>query len=190
VAGKPALVSATGYTGEDGFEIFVSSENAEELWSALLDAGGPAGLVPAGLGARDSLRLEMGYALYGNDLDEEHTPIEAGLGWITKLDKGAFIGRGALARQKDAGPARRLVGLRLGGRAFPRPGYRVLSGGEQVGVLTSGTLSPSLGEGIALAYVPSDLAAAGTELEVDVRGKGVAARVERPPFYTQGSIRR
>ena len=190
VAGKPALVSATGYTGEDGFEIFVSSEDAEELWLALLDAGGPAGLVPAGLGARDSLRLEMGYALYGNDLDEEHTPIEAGLGWITKLDKGAFIGRGALARQKDAGPPRRLVGLRLGGRAFPRPGYRVLSGGEQVGVLTSGTLSPSLGEGIALAYVPSGLAAAGTELEVDIRGKGVAARVERPPFYTQGSIRR
>jgi len=190
VSGRAAIVSATGYTGEDGFELYVDAEDAVELWRELLAAGEAHGLVPAGLGARDSLRLEMGYALYGNDLDEGHTPLEAGLGWITKLGKGDFIGREALARQKETGVERRLVGLRLLERGFPRPGYAIRSKGETVAAVTSGTLSPSLGEGIAMAYLPVGLADAGTEVEVDLRGKAVRARVVRPPFYTEGSIRR
>ncbi|MBT7504337.1 MAG: glycine cleavage system aminomethyltransferase GcvT, partial [Gemmatimonadales bacterium] len=153
VAGVPAVISGTGYTGEDGFELYVSAEHAAALWDVLLAKGEGAGLIPAGLGARDSLRLEVGYALYGNDLDEEHTTLESGLGWVTKLDKGDFIGREALAAQKEAGVGRRLVGLRLEGRGFPRPGYEVLSDGEVVGQLTSGTVSPSLGFGVAMGYV-------------------------------------
>ena len=190
LAGCPALVSATGYTGEDGFELLIGAERAREVWSALLGAGEPHGLLPAGLGARDSLRLEMGYALYGNELSEEHTPLEAGLGWITKLEKGDFLGRDALVRQKERGVERRLAGLRLLERAFPRPGFPVRSSDREVGVLTSGTMSPTLGEGIALAYLPAALAQPETQLEVDVRGKGVPAQVLRPPFYTRGSIRR
>lgn len=190
VAGRDAVISGTGYTGEDGFELYVSAGEAGEIWDALLEEGGADGLIPAGLGARDSLRLEMGYALYGNDLDEAHTALESGLGWIVKLDKGDFIGREALAEQKEAGPTRRLVGLRLTERGFPRPGYAILSEGAEVGVVTSGTLSPSLGEGIAMGYVPTDLAAPGTELEIEVRGRGTPAVVQRPPFYTDGSIKR
>jgi aminomethyltransferase len=190
VAGVPAVISGTGYTGEDGFELYVPAERARELWDALLDAGTDRGLIPAGLGARDSLRLEVGYALYGNDLDEDHTPLESALGWITKLDKGDFVGREALLAQKEAGVPRRLVGLRLTTRGFPRPGYRILADGEPVGQVTSGTLSPTLGEGIALGFVQSAYAAQGTELAIEIRGKGVAAVVQRPPFYTEGSIRR
>ena len=190
VAGRDAVVAGTGYTGEDGFELYLRADDAIEVWGALLAAGGASGLVPAGLGARDSLRLEMGYALYGNDLDEDHTPIEAGLGWITKLDKGEFSGRAALAAQKDHGVERRLVGIKLKERGFPRPGYDVLENGQPVGVITSGTVSPSLGVGIALAWVPSRLAALGSELAISLRGKPVQAEVVRPPFYTSGSIRR
>jgi aminomethyltransferase len=198
VAGIPATIAGTGYTGEDGFELYVAAGDAVALWRALLAAGKDAGLVPVGLGARDSLRLEMGYALYGNELDADHTPLEAGLGWITKLDKklatewngGHFVGRDALLRQKREGVRRRLVGLRLGERAFPRHGYDVLAGGARVGVVTSGTLSPSLGTGIALAYVPSEHSEIGTALQVDARGRPLDAVVTRPPFYTSGSIRR
>ena len=190
VAGRDAVVAGTGYTGEDGFELYLRSDDAVEVWGALLAAGRASGLVPAGLGARDSLRLEMGYALYGNDLDEDHTPLEAGLGWITKLDKGKFSGRAALAAQKDHGVERSLVGIKLKERGFPRPGYDVLENGHPVGVVTSGTVSPSLGVGIALAWVPSRLAARGSELVISLRGKPVRAEVVRPPFYTAGSIRR
>ncbi len=190
VAGVRAVIAGTGYTGEDGFELYVDAEDAAGLWRAILAEGRERGLKPAGLGARDSLRLEMGYALYGNDLDEEHTALESGLGWITKLDKGEFLGREALARQKEEGVARRLVGLKLTDRGFPRPGYAVLADGEPVGVVTSGTVSPSLGEGIAMGYVPAALTRVDTPLQVDVRGRPLAARVQRPPFYTQGSIRR
>jgi aminomethyltransferase len=190
VAGVPAVISGTGYTGEDGFELYVGAEHAAALWDALLAKGEGAGLIPAGLGARDSLRLEVGYALYGNDLDEEHTTLESGLGWVTKLDKGDFIGREALAVQKEAGVGRRLVGLRLEGRGFPRPGYEVLSDGEVVGQLTSGTVSPSLGFGVAMGYVRADLSKADTRLQIDVRGKPMDVVVQRPPFYTEGSIRR
>ncbi|MGE0160966.1 MAG: glycine cleavage system aminomethyltransferase GcvT [Gemmatimonadales bacterium] len=190
VAAIPATIAGTGYTGEDGFELYVAAADAVALWRTLLEAGEGAGVVPAGLGARDSLRLEMGYALYGNELDAEHTPLEAGLGWITKLDKGDFVGRDALVRQKQEGIPRRLVGLSLGERAFPRHGYEVLAGGDRVGVVTSGTSSPSLGHGIALAYVPPEHAKPGTKLEVDARGRRLEAVVTRPPFLTTGSIRR
>ncbi len=190
VAGVPAVISGTGYTGEDGFELYVPARGATSLWGALLEAGADAGLIPAGLGARDSLRLEVGYALYGNDLDEEHTTLESGLGWVTKLDKGDFVGREALAAQKEVGVERRLVGMRLTGKGFPRPGYDVVSGGDVVGTVTSGTVSPTLGYGIALGYVPAALSKAGTELQVDARGRLVDAIVQRPPFYTEGSIER
>lgn len=190
VAGAPAIISGTGYTGEDGFELYVGAEHAVTVWRALLDAGQDAGLIPAGLGARDSLRLEVGYALYGNDLDEEHTTLESGLGWVTKLDKGDFIGREALAAQKEAGVERRLVGLRLTGKGFPRPGYDVVSDGEVVGNVTSGTVSPTLGYGVALGYVPVALSKTDTVVQVDARGRLIDAVVQRPPFYTEGSIRR
>jgi aminomethyltransferase len=190
VDGVPAVISGTGYTGEDGFELYVPADRAAGLWRTLLGAGDDAGLIPAGLGARDSLRLEVGYALYGNDLDEEHTTLESGLGWVTKLGKGDFIGRDALAAQKEAGVGRRLVGLRLTERGFPRPGYDILAGNRVVGHVTSGTVSPTLGYGIALGYVPTELSESGTELAVDARGRRVAAVVHRPPFYTEGSIKR
>ena len=190
VGGIPATISGTGYTGEDGFELYVAAADAAPLWRKLLQEGEGAGLLPAGLGARDSLRLEMGYALYGNDVDEEHTPLESGLGWVTKLDKGHFVGRTALLAQKEAGVPRRLVGLTVAGRGFPRPGYPILSGGETIGRVTSGTVSPSLGIGIAMGYVESEKATPGTRLEIDARGRALDAVVVRPPFYTQGSIRR
>ena len=183
-------MSATGYTGEDGFELYVPASNTVEVWNALLAQGSTAGLVPAGLGARDSLRLEMGYALYGNELDDEHTPLEAGLGWITKLDRGDFLGREALVAQKREGLSRRLVGMVAQERGFPRPGYDVCHEGRPVGAVTSGTMSPVLGVGIALGYVPAELAVEGTELEIDARGRPIRVRVHRPPFYTEGSIRR
>ncbi|MDH5588613.1 MAG: glycine cleavage system aminomethyltransferase GcvT [Gemmatimonadota bacterium] len=190
VAGIQGVISATGYTGEDGFELYVPASDAVAVWRAVMEAGSDQGLVPAGLGARDSLRLEVGYALYGNDLDDGHTPLESGLGWITKLDKGDFVGRDALVRQKEEGAPRRLVGLRLTDKGFPRPGYAVHAAGRAVGVVTSGTMSPTLGYGVAMGYVPAELSKAGTEVQIDVRGRLVEAVVQRPPFYTEGSIKR
>jgi aminomethyltransferase len=188
--GRPATISGTGYTGEDGFELYLDAVDAPEVWTRLLERGEAAGLVPAGLAARDSLRLEMGYALYGNDLDEQHTPLESGLGWITKLDKGSFVGRDALVAQKERGVPRRLVGLAVSEKGFPRAGYAVLDGDEPVGTVTSGTVSPSLGFGIAMAYVPRELATPETRLRIDARGRLLEAVVTRLPFYTQGSVRR
>ncbi len=190
VAGAHGVIARTGYTGEDGFELYVEVEAAAALWRALLDTGVDRGLAPAGLGARDSLRLEMGYALYGNDLDDEHTAHESGLGWIVKPDKGEFVGREVLTLQKIEGVPQRLVGLRLLERGFPRSGYDVVASGEVVGELTSGTVSPSLGVGVALGYVSSHVAAPGTRVSVHIRGKEVPAEVVRPPFYRNGSIRR
>ena len=191
VANRPAVIAGTGYTGEDGFELYVDVDDAVPVWRALLEAGAAHGLVPAGLGSRDSLRLEMGYALYGNDLDEAHSPLEAGLGWVTKLGKaGGFIGRDALANQKAKGVERRLVGLKLLERGFPRPGYEVLENGEPVGTVTSGTVSPTLGDGIAMAWVPARLAAKGSRVEISLRGKPASAEVVALPFYTGGSIRK
>jgi len=179
------IVARTGYTGEDGFEIFCPPARATELWNALLGAGQSVGIAPCGLGARDSLRLEVAYRLYGNDMDAEHTPLEAGLGWIVKLDKpGGFIGADALRAQKAAGLARKLVGLKLTGKGIARHGYPVRAeGAEQpCGVVTSGTMSPKLKEAIALAYVPAALAKEGTRVEVEIRGKPVAAVVVKTPF--------
>lgn len=190
VAGVAGVISGTGYTGEDGFELYLPASGAARVWDALLEAGAGAGLIPAGLGARDSLRLEVGYALYGNDIDDQHTTLESGLGWVTKIDKGDFVGRDALAAQKEEGVSRRLVGLRLTGKGFPRPGYDIVSDGAVVGNVTSGTVSPTLGYGVALGYVPVELSKGGTELQVDARGRLVDAVVQRPPFYTEGSIKR
>ena len=190
VAGAEAVVSRTGYTGEDGFELYLPAGAAAGVWNALSEAGEGHGLVPAGLGARDSLRLEMGYALYGNDLDEEHTALESGLAWIVKLGAGDFIGRSALAAQKERGVARRLTGIRLTERGFPRPGYPLVRGGEDVGTVTSGVSSPSLGYGVALGYLPVDAARPGTEVGVRIRNRVIAGLTARPPFYTAGSIRR
>jgi aminomethyltransferase len=188
--GVPATLSRTGYTGEDGFELYVPAGEAAPLWRRLLEEGSGEGLLPAGLGCRDSLRLEMGYALYGNDLDAGTTPLEAGLGWVVKLDKGEFVGRDALARQKAEGVGRRLVGFRLRERGFPRAGYPILEGGESVGSVTSGVLSPTLGAGIGMGYVPAALARPGTPIAVRIRGSDVPAEVVRPPFHAGGSLRR
>ncbi|MFW6083954.1 MAG: glycine cleavage system aminomethyltransferase GcvT [Gemmatimonadota bacterium] len=189
VAGAACVISRTGYTGEDGFELYLPNARVVAVWNALLEAGAPAGLLPAGLGARDSLRLEMGYALYGNDLDDETTPLEAGLSWLVKLGKDDFIGRDALARQKEEGPDRRLRGFRLLERGFPRAGYDVSFDGEVVGPVRSGTLSPTLGYGIGMAYLPAGVEL-GSRLSVHIRDSAIPAEVVRPPFYTEGSLRK
>ncbi|WP_420129741.1 glycine cleavage system aminomethyltransferase GcvT [Longimicrobium sp.] len=190
VDGVAATISRTGYTGEDGFELYVPAADASRLWRRLLEVGADDGLVPAGLGCRDSLRLEMGYALYGNDLDEDTTPLEAGLGWVVKLDKGDFVGRDALARQKEQGIARKLVGFRLKERGFPRHGYPVSVDGAEAGVVTSGVLSPTLGEGVGMAYVPAAASKAGTEIGIVIRGAAVPAEVVRPPFHKNGTVKK
>jgi len=187
VAGVAGVISRTGYTGEDGFELYVPSGEAAGLWRTLLEGDSASA---AGLGARDSLRLEMGFALYGNDLDEEHTPLEGRLGWLTKLDKGEFVGRDALLAQKEAGVERRLVGLRLTERGFPRPGYPIVGHEGTIGSVTSGTVSPTLGFGIAMGYIAAEFAATGTELAVVIRDKTIPAVIERPPFYAEGSLQR
>jgi aminomethyltransferase len=183
IAGKKILFSRTGYTGEDGFELYIPNNDAEDLWEAINRIGKKYNMALIGLGARDSLRLEMKMALYGNDIDETTNPIEAGLGWIVKLDKGDFIGRDAIARVKEEKPKRRLVCLVLEGKAFPRKGYDVYKDEEKVGHLTSGTVSPSLGKPIAMAYVPAAISKPGNRVEVDIRGKKLAAEVIKPPFY-------
>jgi len=190
VAGIEGILSRTGYTGEDGFELYIPVADGMKLWDALMEAGADKGLIPTGLGCRDSLRLEMGYALYGNDLDEDHTPLESGLGWITKLDKGDFIGRGVLVGQKEEGVSRKLVGFKLTEKGFPRHGYPITSDGEDVGIVTSGVVSPSLGVGVGMGYVPIELSKAGTDIGVRIRDKVIPAVVQRPPFYTEGSIKR
>jgi len=190
VDGIAATISRTGYTGEDGFELYVPADDAVRLWRRLLEVGKDDGLIPAGLGSRDSLRLEMGYALYGNDLDEETSPLEAGLGWVVKMDKGDFVGRDALARQKEQGVARKLVGFRLRERGFPRQHYPVAVDGQTVGEVTSGVLSPTLGEGIGMAYVPAASSKAGTEIGILIRGTAIPAEIVRPPFHKGGTVRK
>jgi aminomethyltransferase len=185
VAGIPCLVARTGYTGEDGFELFCRSDRAAALWDALVEAGSPEGIAPCGLGARDSLRLEMAYRLYGSDMDDRTTPLEAGLAWVVKLDKGDFVGREALVKQKEAGVPRKLVGFTLVDAGIARHGYPVLQEGRRIGEVTSGTKSPSLGTSIGLAYVPTALAAEGSTFAVDIRGRAAAARVVKTPFYTR-----
>jgi aminomethyltransferase len=184
VAGVPSLVARTGYTGEDGFEVFVDAAAGTTIWDALATAGVAAGLLPVGLGARDTLRLEAGMPLYGNELDRATTPFEAGLGRVVKLAKdGGFVGRGALAAAAAAGPRRQLVGLLVRGRGIARHGYRVRSGDRASGVVTSGTMSPTLGVPIAMAYVAPADAAPGTMLDVEIREARAAAEVVPLPFY-------
>jgi aminomethyltransferase len=190
VADVPAVISRTGYTGEDGFELYLPADRTATVWQRVLESGRQYGIMPAGLGARDSLRLEMGYALYGNDIDERRTPLEAGLGWITKLDKGDFIGRDAIARQKEAGVRERLVGFICRERGFPRHGYAVHIDGEAVGEVTSGIVSPMLQQGIGMAYVPAESAKPGTRIDILVRDKVIPAEIVRPPFYQDGSVRK
>jgi aminomethyltransferase len=179
IAGKGALICGTGYTGEDGLELLLSPEDAGEVWDALVDAGA----TPAGLGARDTLRLEACFHLYGNDLSEDRNPIEAGLRWAVKLDTG-FIGADAL---RDFEPAQALVPFAFTGPGIPRPGNEVVVGGERAGVVTSGTLSPCLDYGIGMAYVPVAAAEPGTPIEVDVRGKLRPAEIRKKPLYAKDS---
>jgi aminomethyltransferase len=181
VAGADALVCGTGYTGEDGVEVLVAPGDAGAVWAALLDGGA----VPAGLGARDSLRLEVCFHLYGNDMDEHRNPIEAGLGWCCKEETG-FIGSDAVAAARKRGAAERLVPFVLTAPGIPRHGNPILAGGEPAGVVTSGTLSPCLEAGIGMAYVRAGLARPGTEVEVDVRGKRRAGRIASRPLYERG----
>ena len=187
IAGTDVLVSRTGYTGEDGFEIYSRPDEAPGIWDALFDAGAAHDIEPVGLGARDTLRLEMGYALYGNDIDDSHTPVEANLMWITKLDKGDFIGREAIARRAAEGPKVTLVGFELTERGVPRHGNRVFAGGREVGVATSGTFSPSLEKGLGMAYVEPGTKGA---IEVEIRDRMVPGKTVPLPFYRNGSVRR
>ena len=185
VAGVPdIIVSRTGYTGEDGFELYFPNQHAVKIWNALTKSGE---VTPAGLGARDTLRLEMGMALYGNDIDDTVTPLEANLGWLVKLKKGDFVGRDALARQKEQGLKKKLIGFTTEERSFPRHGYPVFVNGESSGEIRSGTMSPTLNIPIGTAYVPLASATEGSELEIEIRAKKISARVTKMPFYKGGS---
>lgn len=178
------LISRTGYTGEDGFELYFPNENAVAVWNAITASGE---VMPAGLGCRDTLRLEMGMALYGNDIDDTVTPLEANMQWLVKLKKGEFVGRNALVKQKEAGIPRKLIGFTAAERSFPRHGYPVFVNGEPSGDVRSGTMSPSLNTPIGTAYVPAAMASPGSPLEIEIRGKRLPATVEKMPFYKQGS---
>lgn len=183
VAGIPdTLVATTGYTGERTYEIFVHPSKAKQLWDALMEAGAPLGLQPTGLGARDTLRLEMGYMLYGNDINDTTSPLEAGLGWITKLQKGEFNGKDLMVKLKAEGLQRKLVGFVMEGKGIPRGHYPISYQGEIVGEVTSGTISPLLGVGIGMGYVPIHLATEGTVIDIIVRDKPNPAKVVSPPF--------
>jgi aminomethyltransferase len=179
VDGAPAIVSRTGYTGEDGFEVYCAPDVAPRILRKLIEAG----VKPCGLGARDTLRLEAKMALYGNDIDHTTTPVEADLNWIVKLDKGDFAGRDVIAREKEEGPRRKLVGFEMVDRGIARHGYPVVDGSEEIGVVTSGTHSPTLKKAIGLAYLPLDKSAQGSEFVVLIRGKETRARVVPTPFY-------
>jgi aminomethyltransferase len=184
VAGVDAILARTGYTGEDGFEIFFAAEHAADVWAKVRAAGVPHGLEPIGLGARDTLRLEMKYCLYGNDISTETSPLEARLGWVTKLGKEPnFIGKEALLAQKESGVKRALVGFELQARGIARHGALVFVEGELAGEVTSGTMSPSLGRAIGLCYLPRTHSKAGCTFEVEVRGKRIQAEVVKTPFY-------
>ena len=187
IAGAECFISRTGYTGEDGFELYCRERDSVAIWDALIKGGAK----PIGLGARDSLRTEMGYALYGNEIDENTTPLEAGLGWIVKLDKGCpFTGDAALKAQKLRGVTRKLAGFQLQGRGFPRHGYPVYYEGREVDLVRSGTMSPSLGAAIGTTYLPPAAAKTGTKFEVEVRGERMPAEVVSRPFWKKGTARK
>ena len=178
-----SLISRTGYTGEDGFELYLSPEKVSEVFRSLMEQGRSYGIQPIGLGARDTLRIEMGYPLYGNEIDNNPTPLDAGLGWVIKFDKGEFLGRGSLLKQKEQGsPRRKLVGLKLLTRGVPRAHYQVFKNGESVGEVTSGTFSPTLNTGVGLCYVSSEYSDIGNHLDVKIRDQLVATEVIQLPF--------
>ena len=183
VAGSAAIVSRTGYTGEDGFEVYVEPADATPLYRKLVEAGKPHGLLPCGLGARDTLRLEAKMALYGNDIDHTTTPFEADLGWIVKLEKPEFNGKDVLAREKAEGINRKLIGFEMVDRGIGRHGYPIVDGSEEIGVVTSGTHSPTLKKAIGLAYLPLEKSEPGSEFHIMIRGKETRARVVPTPFY-------
>lgn len=186
VDGVDSIISRTGYTGEDGFEVYAAPDKAEQLWTRMLDAGefgSDEGVLPCGLAARNTLRLEAGMCLYGHEIDETTTLLEANLGWITKLNKGDFIGRETLARQKEEGLKRKLVGFEMSDRGIARDGQDVFIDGQQLGRVTSGSPAPFLKKNIGMAYVPVEFANAGQAIEIDVRGKRVAAQIVSLPFY-------
>jgi aminomethyltransferase len=182
-AGHPARVARTGYTGEDGFELYVAPEHAEPVWRALLAAGAAAGIQPCGLGARNTLRLEAAMALYGHEIDASITPLEAGLGWIVKFDKGDFVGRAALEKQQEAGIKRKLTGFVMMDRGIGRDGYEVRVDGEAAGWVTSGGPSPTLNQNIGLCYLPVEAAGPGRTIEIVIRDRPVAAVTVPIPFY-------
>jgi aminomethyltransferase len=183
---EKSLIATTGYTGERTFEIFVYNAHAVRVWNDLLDAGQAEGLIPCGLGARDTLRLEMGYMLYGNDIDDATSPLDAGLGWVVKLNKGPFNGSEAIARHKAAGPERKLAAFRLLEKGIPRAGYEIALEGQVLGTVRSGSMSPVLGQGIGMGYVPAEYAAPGQMLDIVIRGKAHPAAVVKPPFIGRG----
>ncbi len=186
--GHRAMIARTGYTGEDGFEVYVDPAVAPAVWRAILEEGRPKGVQPAGLGARDTLRFEAGMCLYGNDIDASTTPLEAGLGWIVKFRKADYIGRDVLERQKEEGVERKLVGLEMVDRGIARHGYEVMltaDDGEPAGVITSGTQSPTLGKALAMAYLPTEATEIGSEVLVQIRKRAVRARVVELPFYSR-----
>ena len=186
VDGVSAIVSRTGYTGEDGFEVYAAPDKAEQLWKKMLEVGKygtSEGILPCGLAARNTLRLEAAMALYGHEIDETTTLLEANLGWICKLNKGDFVGRDALAQQKEQGIKRRLIGFEITDRGIARDGQDVLVGGKKVGAVTSGSPAPFLKKNIGMAYVPVEAAVEGQQIEIDVRGRLVAAKIVKTPFY-------
>jgi aminomethyltransferase len=183
VDGVDCLIARTGYTGEDGFEIYFEPKHSEKLWYDLLEAGKAEGIIACGLGARNTLRLEAGMCLYGHEIDDTTTPWEAGLAWICKLEKGPFLGSETLAKQKQSGVPRKLVGFEMLDKRIGRDGYPVVIGGREVGRVTSGGPAPFLKKNIGMAYVPPDSTAVGTEFEVNVRGQGAAAKIIPLPFY-------
>jgi aminomethyltransferase len=183
VAGVPALISRTGYTGEDGFELYLPAAETQRVWEALLTEGKGEGAIPVALGARDTLRLEMKYALYGNDIDQTTNALEAALGWVVKPAKGEFMGREAIEQVRAQGVRRRLVGFEMVDRAVARHGYRILHGGTAVGEVTSGSFGPSVERYIGMGYVPAELAAVGTTIEIEVRGQPQRAQVVKTPFH-------
>ena len=187
VAGRRVMLAHTGYTGEDGWELYCAPADAPALWQAILDAGRTDGISPAGLGARDTLRLEAALPLYGHELSEETTPFDARLGWVVRMEKGDFVGRAALEAAQQRGSLRCLVGIEVVEAGIPRAGYRLLRGNEPCGEVTSGTKSPTLGKGIALGYVERAASDVGTALAVEIRGRAVAAHVVRVPFYRSGN---
>jgi aminomethyltransferase len=183
VSGVDCLIARTGYTGEDGFEIYFAPERSEKVWTDLLQAGAPDGMIPCGLGARNTLRLEAGMCLYGHEIDETTTPWEAGLGWICKMEKAPFLGSDVLAKQKQIGVERKLAGFEMLEKRIGRDGYPVLIGGQEVGRVTSGCPAPFLKKNIGMAYVPPKSSAVGTEIEINIRGQAAPARLVALPFY-------